>query len=172
MMTFNDKPDISQGLATGLIVGMGLAIALFAAFVLQRAVSPPVKTPIVWRNVVSVKPDATYAEASPATAPATGGAAATDNIIYFAPTSATLPVLVSKVDAVFPKGAKGTCDSTVPMIITINTNGTPKNPGFRRAPGCGMEDAALTAVMNWRFRPAQLDGKALPVGAAVEVQFK
>ncbi len=166
------KFDISQGLAAGLIAAFGLSVALFAAFVLQRAVAPPVNPPVVWHNVTSVKPDAVYAERQAAPPARDTAAPPDDQIIYYAPPSATLPVLVTRVDAALPKSAQGGCEHSVPMLITINPQGKPINPAFREPPGCGMDAPALQAVMNWRFRPAQLEGKNVPVGALVDVKFR
>jgi outer membrane biosynthesis protein TonB len=96
-----------------------------------------------------------------------------DDIIYFAPTTADLPELVSAVQPALPKGSAGQgCESTVKMKITIDAQGMPKDPAVREAAPCGLEYPALKAVMDWRFRPARMDGKALPVRAWVQVHFR
>ncbi len=166
------KADYSLAVAALAVVGIGVALAALASSALQSVIAPPPKKPVVWHDVVSVKPDSVYA-ASPASAPEQKQTVPdSDNIIFFAPASATLPVLLNRVDAVFPKGARGQCESTVPLLITINQAGKPVNPAFRQKPGCGMDQPALEAVMNWRFRPAEMDGKTLSSGALVEVRFR
>ncbi|MDR3703013.1 MAG: energy transducer TonB [Candidatus Sulfopaludibacter sp.] len=169
------KFDLMQGLA-GILVGLfGVSVVLFAAFAVGRAVAPPVRKPVLWNTAAAgVKPDSVYA-GSPAavTAQGTADSRKGDDIIYFAPTTADLPELVSAVQPALPKGAGGQgCDGIVKMRITIDAQGMPKNPAAREPSPCGLEYAALKAVMDWRFRPAHMDGKALPVRAWVQVHFR
>lgn len=168
------KFDWAQGLAGGLIGLFGLSAVLFAVFVVGRAVAPPLHGPVVWKSAPGVKPDSVYA-GSPGATPASiqREPRKGDDIIYFAPTTAVLPELVTAVQPALPKGASAEgCESTVAVRITIDAQGTPKNPAFRHPPGCGMDLPALKAVMSWRFRPAQMDGKPVPVGAWVQVHFQ
>jgi TonB family protein len=167
--------DLVQGLAGVLIGVFGLSVLLFGVFVVARAVAPPVLQPIVWKTAApGVKPDSVYAGSpvsvsqSPQNALGKG-----DDIVYFAPTTADLPELVSSEEASYPKGkAANGCESTVMMRITIDANGVPKDPSVRQESPCGLDYPALKAVMNWRFRPARMDGRPLPVGAWVQVHFR
>jgi len=168
------KFDFMQGLA-GVLVGLfAVSLVLFAVFAVGRMVAPPVRKPVVWNTAAAgVKPDSVYAGSPVAAAPATADSRKGDDIIYFAPTTADLPELVSSVQPALPKGAAGQgCDSTVKMRITIDAQGLPKDPSVREAAPCGLEYPALKAVMDWRFRPARMDGKALPVRAWVQVHFR
>jgi hypothetical protein len=173
-MDYEKLSDFSQGLAGVLVAAFALSVALFGGFVVARAMAPPVQKPIVWNTAApGVKPDSVYA-GSPVSVPAPepGDSRTGDGVIYFAPTSATLPVLVTRVDAAMPKGAAAGCANTVAMLITVNPQGRVINPAFRNPPDCGMGEGALKAVMNWQFRPGQLDGKASPMGALVDVRFR
>ncbi len=168
------KFDLMQGLAGVLIGVFGLSVLLFGVFVVARAIAPPVLHPVAWKTAEpGVKPDSVYA--GPAVAvpePPANALGKGDDIIYFAPTSADLPQLVSSQLASYPAGKGQGCESAVMMRITIDANGVPKDPSVRQESPCGLDYQALKAVMTWRFRPARLDGKPLPVGAWVQVHFR
>jgi protein TonB len=155
---------------------LGLPLVLFAVFLVGRAAAPaPPRHPVVLGRIVSgVKPDAVYTQASlPAAEPAQPGSNPADAIIYFAPADAQLPVLVSVDEPSYPRaGLPEGCQPTVLLKIKIDAQGMPKDPALRQESGCGLDLQALRAVMNWRFRPAQLNGKAVGVGAWVEVRFR
>lgn len=154
---------------------LGLPLVLFAVFVVGRAVSPPPpRHPVVLGRMVSgVKPDALYTQASLPVEPAHPGSNPADEIVYFAPTAAQLPVLVSAEEPPYPKaGMPEGCQATVLLKIKIDAQGMPKDPALRQDSGCDLEVQALRAVMNWRFRAGQLNGKAVPVSAWVEVHFR
>jgi outer membrane biosynthesis protein TonB len=41
-----------------------------------------------------------------------------------------------------------------------------------RGLGLGLDDKAIEAVKQWRFRPAYRDGRAVVEAAAIEVNFR
>jgi len=41
-----------------------------------------------------------------------------------------------------------------------------------RTLGLGLDEKAIEAVLKWRFRPGQLNGKPVPVQATIEVNFR
>jgi hypothetical protein len=168
------KFDFVQGAAGILVALFGVSVVLFAVFAVARAVAPPVRSPVVLNTAAAgVKPDSVYAGSPAAVTPGAADSRKGDDIIYFAPTTADLPELVSAVQPALPKDAGGEgCERTVKMKITIDAQGMPKDPAVREAAPCGLEYPALKAVMDWRFRPARVDGKALPVRAWVQVHFR
>lgn len=81
-------------------------------------------------------------------------------------------------DIVFPKPLdisvqyppEGVGDATVSISFVVDTDGTVKDPEIE----VGDEpfaSAAVAATKQWRFTPAQLDGEAVPVRIAMEVEF-
>src|SRR5580692_3809815 len=120
------KFDWMQGLALGLVGLFGLSVVLFGVFAVGRALAPPLHKPAAWSTAAAgVKPDSVYAGTP--TAPAASSQTNSqkgDDIIYFAPTTATLPELVTSVQPALPNGAEAEgCETTLMMRITIDAQG-------------------------------------------------
>jgi TonB family protein len=171
------EPEVEHwwSVANIVIAVAAVSLVLFVVFLVGRVFSPAVPRPAAVRNVRDVKPDAVYTNSPSGSLPGSVAQAATgdQDIIYFAPISSVLPVLVSRTEPLYPADAlKAGEHGSVRMQIKISAAGAPTDPTVIQSPGFGMDDRALKAVMAWRFRPAQLDGK--PVGAAawVEVHFR
>ncbi|SPE39301.1 hypothetical protein SBA3_3150015 [Candidatus Sulfopaludibacter sp. SbA3] len=56
--------------------------------------------------------------------------------------------------------------------VKIGAGGKVSDPQVLQGLGCGLDFQALKSVMEWQFRPGQLDGKAIAVVAWVEVSFR
>jgi TonB family protein len=65
-------------------------------------------------------------------------------------------------------GLAGTCV----VHIRIRTDGVPVGLQIVRAIGGGLDEEALQAASEERFKPATLDGLAVPVNANIEVHFE
>ena len=55
--------------------------------------------------------------------------------------------------------------------LVVGADGLPKNLRILHALGMGLDEKAIEAVKQYRFKPAMKDGKAVPVTIAVEVNF-
>lgn len=55
--------------------------------------------------------------------------------------------------------------------LTIGADGTPRNVHIVHPLGMGLDEVAVQAVGQYRFKPAMWDGKAVPVEIDVEVNF-
>ncbi len=62
---------------------------------------------------------------------------------------------------------QGTCV----LRLVVDTNGLPRNIRVERPIGMGLDEEAIEAVRNWRFKPAMKDGAPVAVQIAVEVSF-
>jgi TonB family protein len=60
------------------------------------------------------------------------------------------------------------------VILAIEVDTTGHARAFRviQSPGLGLEQKAIDAVTQWRFRPGYQDGKPVVTGATVEVNFR
>ena len=58
------------------------------------------------------------------------------------------------------------------LWLVVGADGLPPNVRVERWLGMGLDEKAIEAVKNWRFEPAKLNGKAVPVPVSVEVEFR
>lgn len=80
--------------------------------------------------------------------------------------------VIHQVDPEFSEEArKAKYQGMVVLLIEIGTDGRPHNPKVIEAAGLGLDQKAIEAVEQWRFRPAQQAGKPLVTTARVEVHF-
>ncbi|HEX3850263.1 MAG TPA: TonB family protein, partial [Polyangiaceae bacterium] len=80
------------------------------------------------------------------------------------------PVVIDRVDAVTPpEAASLTQPVQVMLAIIVNEDGTVDSPEVVQSAGAAFDDAALSAVKNWHFRPASQNGK--PVRSRIRVAF-
>ncbi len=84
----------------------------------------------------------------------------------------TPPVPIYTVDPDFsPEARRAHYAGTVAVQIIVDTNGLPKDPRVVRALGMGLDEKALDAVKQYRFKPAMYQGRAVPVAMVVDVDF-
>jgi TonB family protein len=83
------------------------------------------------------------------------------------------PVPIFKVEPEYSEEArKAKFQGTVLLAIVVDESGKTANVRVVRPLGMGLDEKAIEAVMKWRFRPGYKDGKAVPVMANVEVNFR
>jgi protein TonB len=83
------------------------------------------------------------------------------------------PVVIFKVDPEFSEEArKAKFMGNVLVNLIVDTHGMPQNVHVLRGVGMGLDDKALAAVRQYRFRPAMESGKPVPVELNVEVDFQ
>ncbi len=94
-------------------------------------------------------------------APRTPGGAVTSPRLLFAP------------DPNPPRGALGTKFTGTAVIgLIVDASGTPREVHVVRPLGMGFDEAAVEAVEQYRFAPAQYEGKPVPVQINIEVNFR
>jgi len=59
----------------------------------------------------------------------------------------------------------------VELSIEVDTSGHARAFRVLRSPGLGLDEKAIEAVMQWRFKPGSQDGKAVVTTATIEVTF-
>jgi protein TonB len=82
------------------------------------------------------------------------------------------PTLIYSIEPEFSDEArKARYQGVVLVGLTVGADGLPKNAHILHALGMGLDEKAIEAVKQYRFKPAMKDGKPVPVTIAVEVNF-
>jgi TonB family protein len=83
------------------------------------------------------------------------------------------PVAIYKIEPEYSEEArKAKFQGTVVLSIIVDEQGLPRNFKVVKPLGLGLDEKAVEAVQKWRFSPAKLNGKPVPVQATVEVNFR
>ena len=86
--------------------------------------------------------------------------------------ASTAPVVLFKVEPEFSEEArKAKLQGVVVLYGEVDTNGRLRNIRVTQGLGLGLEEKAIEAVKQWRFRPGTRDGKPVVSAAAIEVNF-
>jgi protein TonB len=67
---------------------------------------------------------------------------------------------------------KAKYQGTVVLGLIVDANGRPRGLKVEKGLGMGLDEKALEAVRNWKFEPAEKDGKPVAVAISVEVEFR
>lgn len=82
------------------------------------------------------------------------------------------PVLIYKVEPEFSEEArKARLQGVVTLYGEVDTNGLLRNIRVTQGLGLGLDDKAIEAVKQWRFRPGYRDGRPVVATATIEVNF-
>jgi TonB family protein len=82
------------------------------------------------------------------------------------------PTIISKVEPQYTDEARAAKYSgTVVLEAIVRTDGTIDVTRVVRALGLGLDEAAVNAVKQWRFRPGMRDGQPVDVVINIEVSF-
>ena len=83
------------------------------------------------------------------------------------------PQVIFQVDPEFSEEARKAKFMGVVLVnLIVDTHGLPQNVHILRGVGMGLDDKAIEAVRQYRFKPAMEGGKPVPVELNVEVNFQ
>jgi TonB family protein len=83
------------------------------------------------------------------------------------------PVVLHKVEPEYSEEArKAKYQGTVLLYIEVDANGKATNIRVQRSLGLGLDEKAVEAVKQWKFKPGYKDGKPVTVAATIEVNFR
>lgn len=83
------------------------------------------------------------------------------------------PVVIYQVEPEFSDEArKAKVAGNVLVSLIVGANGLPQNVRVIRGIGMGLDERAVEAVRQYRFKPAMMNGKAVPVMMNVDVNFQ
>jgi len=57
------------------------------------------------------------------------------------------------------------------LVLVVGKDGRPYHIHVRQSLGMGLDEKAIDAVKNWRFRPARFNGQPVATRIAVQVDF-
>lgn len=85
----------------------------------------------------------------------------------------TAPSLIYKKEPEYSEEArKAKYQGTVTLYVEILPDGKAHNIRVLHSLGLGLDDKAIAAVSQWKFKAGTKDGKPVPVAASVEVNFR
>ena len=85
----------------------------------------------------------------------------------------TAPSLFHKVEPEYSEEArKAKYQGTVLLYIEVDANGKATNIRVARSLGLGLDEKAIEAVKQWKFKPGYKDGKPVKVAATIEMNFR
>jgi len=85
----------------------------------------------------------------------------------------TAPTLIYKTEPEYSEEArKAKYQGTVILACIVGADGKPRSLRVQHSLGMGLDEKALEAVREWKFSPAEKDGKPVAVAVNVEVQFR
>jgi TonB family protein len=85
----------------------------------------------------------------------------------------TPPVLIRKVEPLYSEAArKAKWQGTVTLDVQINASGDVTGIKVKRDLGQGLDQKAIEAVEQWKFRPGMKGGMPVPTQAQVDVSFR
>ncbi len=93
--------------------------------------------------------------------------------VYRVGNGTTAPVVLYKKEPEYSEEArKAKYQGTVVLYIEVDPSGRAINPRVVRSLGLGLDEKALEAVKQWKFRPGYRDGHPVTVAAQIEVNFR
>jgi TonB family protein len=85
----------------------------------------------------------------------------------------TAPSLLFKKEPEYSEEArKAKYQGTVLLYIEVDPSGKATNIKVQRSLGLGLDEKAIEAVKQWKFKPGYKDGKPVTVAATIEVNFR
>jgi TonB family protein len=100
-------------------------------------------------------------------------AAAVLGAAYHVGAGVTAPVLLYKREPEYTQEARQAHYSgSVSLSVEIDPSGKATNIQVRRSLGLGLDEKAIEAVRQWKFKPGYKDGNPVTVAATIEVNFR
>jgi TonB family protein len=85
----------------------------------------------------------------------------------------TAPQVINAPDPKYSKeGRKKKIEGTVVLWVTVGPDGLPRDIKVRRSLGYGLDEEAIKAVKQWRFKPGKLKGQPVAVQINIDINFR
>jgi periplasmic protein TonB len=103
--------------------------------------------------------------------PGSGGG--TSGGVYRVGGGVSAPLVLSSVDPEYSDEARrAKYTGIVVVALIVDAHGLPQSVHVARSLGMGLDEKAIEAVRQYKFKPAQYEGKPVPVEVNIEVNFQ
>jgi len=93
--------------------------------------------------------------------------------VYKVGNGTSAPVVLFKKEPEYSEEArKAKYQGTVVLYIEVDPSGRAVNERVVRSLGLGLDEKAMEAVRQWKFKPGYRNGKPVTVAATIEVNFR
>lgn len=83
------------------------------------------------------------------------------------------PVPIHKAEPEYTEAARNAkIEGAVLIKFVVDENGVPTEPKVVRSLDKGLDENAIEALKQWRFKPALKGGKPVPTSANIEINFR
>jgi TonB family protein len=97
----------------------------------------------------------------------------TERIYHIGEQGVTPPRVLSKTGPAYTDEARNAkIEGVVVLSLEIDTDGLSQNIQVVKSLDGGLDQSAVAAVQQWRFKPGEKDGKPVWVAAKIEVNFR
>jgi TonB family protein len=94
-----------------------------------------------------------------------------DETVYDLAAGITPPRVIKQVNPNYPTNRGVRAVGSVIIALVVSSKGLPKDPHVVKGLDKDLDESAVEAVKEWRFEPAQMNGKAIAVRVSVQIQF-
>jgi periplasmic protein TonB len=94
-----------------------------------------------------------------------------DEQVYDLGPGVTPPRIIKQVNPHYPNDRGVRAVGSVIIGLIVSSKGIPKEPHIVKSLDKDLDQSALDAVKEWRFAPAQKDGKPIAVRISLQIQF-
>jgi TonB family protein len=94
-----------------------------------------------------------------------------DDAVYDLGPGITPPRVVKQVNPRYPTNRGVRAVGSVIIALVVSSKGLPQDPHVVKSLDKDLDESAVEAVQEWRFAPAEKNGKAVAVRVSVQIQF-
>ncbi len=94
-----------------------------------------------------------------------------DETVYDLGPGITPPRVIKQTAPLYPDGRGVSASGSVLIGLVVSSKGLPKDPHILKGVDKDLDQSAVDAVKEWRFAPAQKDGKAIAVRVSLQIKF-
>jgi TonB family protein len=94
-----------------------------------------------------------------------------DETVYDLGPGVIPPRVTKQVNPHYPTDRGVRAVGSVIIALVVSSKGLPKDPHVVKGLDKDLDQSAVEAVKEWRFAPAQKDGKAIAVRVSLQIEF-